>query len=157
MKTKHDHNPADKPRDDDNLEKLIEDLASDDRRFSNSVGAAIAWRLLKILDRDHPMWRQKKNEHHETPFSLIELMRRCVTKERRRYEHLPTDITAYSWLALADRFENAYDHALESESWDEGTLCDWYIESVVGEHPVQWTKEHIEELLKDFYVIKRRW
>jgi len=157
MKTKHDHNPADKPRDDDNLEKLIEDLSGDDRRFSSKVGAAIAWRLTKILDRDHPMWRQKKNEHHETPFSLIELMRSRVTKEQRRYEHLPTDITAYSWLALADRFENAYDRALESESWDRATLTDWFINSVVGRTGAEWTEEQIEELLKDFYVIKRRW
>ena len=39
-------------------------------------------------------------------------------------------------------------------AYDMGTLVDWYISSVGNEPPV-WTKEHLEELLNDFYVIPK--
>ena len=38
---------------------------------------------------------------------------------------------------------------------DRGTLVDWYINSVSGDDTPVWTEEHIDELLKDFYVIPK--
>lgn len=42
------------------------------------------------------------------------------------------------------------------DAYDNGTLTDWYITSLVNpEKPPVWTEEHIEELLDDFYVIPK--
>ena len=50
---------------------------------------------------------------------------------------------------------HVYDEfKLESKAWDEGIVNDWYIASVFDDPPV-WTDEHISELCKDFYLIKK--
>lgn len=41
-----------------------------------------------------------------------------------------------------------------ADSYDIGTLEDWYISSTDGSAPV-WTEDHLEELLNDFYVIPK--
>ena len=43
---------------------------------------------------------------------------------------------------------------IEKLSVNEGYLIDWYITSVDGNPPI-WTKEHIRELFKDFYLIPK--
>lgn len=40
------------------------------------------------------------------------------------------------------------------DAYSAGTLTDWYISSVDDSEPV-WTDAHIEELVRDFYVIPR--
>ena len=40
-------------------------------------------------------------------------------------------------------------------AYDIGTLEDWYISSVSQDDAPVWTEEHLEELLKDFYVIPK--
>ena len=42
--------------------------------------------------------------------------------------------------------ENAYDY---------GTLEDWFINSVSDTDKPIWTKEHLKELINDFYVIPK--
>ena len=41
------------------------------------------------------------------------------------------------------------------EPMDNGTLTDWYINSIDNTVEPIWTDEHIEELLNDFYVIPK--
>lgn len=43
---------------------------------------------------------------------------------------------------------------VEATAYDYGTLTDWLISSVGPEPPV-WTEQHIEELMKDFYVVPK--
>ena len=40
-------------------------------------------------------------------------------------------------------------------AYDIGTFDDWYINSVSQDNAPVWTEEHLEELLKDFYVIPK--
>lgn len=42
----------------------------------------------------------------------------------------------------------------KNAAYDYATLDSWYIASVTNGTPV-WTEEHLEELLKDFYVIPK--
>ena len=41
------------------------------------------------------------------------------------------------------------------EAYDYATLACWYQNSIDETHPPIWTDEHLEELLKDFYVIPK--
>lgn len=34
-------------------------------------------------------------------------------------------------------------------------LKDWYLNSIDSTKPPVWTEEHLEELIKDFYLIKK--
>lgn len=42
-----------------------------------------------------------------------------------------------------------------NNAWGEGTLQDWYMNSIDNTIPPIWTEEHISELCNDFYVIPR--
>ena len=58
---------------------------------------------------------------------------------------------------VADAFEqgkaDGYNELL-SKAWDETTIKQWFIDSVDGNEP-KWTDAHIEELCKDFILIKK--
>ncbi len=41
------------------------------------------------------------------------------------------------------------------EAWDEGTLQDWYLNSIDNTEPPIWTEEHISKLCNDFIVIHK--
>lgn len=48
------------------------------------------------------------------------------------------------------------DEQFYKQCVDEGFLYEWYIKSVFPKDATPiWTEEHIEELLKDFYVIPK--
>lgn len=44
---------------------------------------------------------------------------------------------------------------LEKESHDAGDLEEWYIASVVETDPPVWTREHLEELVQDYWLIAK--
>lgn len=46
------------------------------------------------------------------------------------------------------------EYLLKADAYDFGTLVDWYIHSVMDDPPY-WTEDHLDELLKDFYVIPK--
>lgn len=41
------------------------------------------------------------------------------------------------------------------DAWDEGTLQDWYINSIDNTISPIWTEEHISELCNDFIIIPK--
>lgn len=41
------------------------------------------------------------------------------------------------------------------DAWGEGTLQDWYLNSIENATPPVWTEEHIAELCNDFIVIPK--
>ena len=46
-------------------------------------------------------------------------------------------------------------NTVESLSWKEGTVNDWYIKSCYPDDTPVWTDEHIEEVCRDFYLIPK--
>ena len=60
---------------------------------------------------------------------------------------------------LKDKLNEAEKEIAKSfsieDAWDEGTVQNWYIDSVSGDDAPVWTEAHISELCNDFWLIKK--
>lgn len=55
---------------------------------------------------------------------------------------------------MIDMFVKGAKYMLE-QAWGYGTLSDWYQASIDNTIPPIWTDEHLDEIFKDFYLIKK--
>lgn len=56
---------------------------------------------------------------------------------------------------LESYYEKMSNPPLKFEEWNEAAIQDWYINSVSEDDEPIWTEKHIEELCKDFRLIKK--
>ena len=59
---------------------------------------------------------------------------------------------------VVDAFEQGKaegNNELLAKAWSRATITDWYINSVSSRDEPIWTDVHIEELCKDFILIKK--
>ena len=73
-------------------------------------------------------------------------------------DDLARDLRDYAnRLHDANYMERLAEHRkfLDETAHDEGDLAQWYIDSVIPTDKPVWTKEHLEELVQDYWMIPK--
>lgn len=102
----------------------------------------------------------------ESVLDVADQMHKTANALQEAWE-LPTNYTldefARDLRAYANRVQDAHymekldahRRFLDKETHDEGDLAEWYIHSVSQDDPPVWTKEHLKELVQDYWLIPR--
>lgn len=109
---------------------------------------------------------ERKTELHEALDKLAEhldsVSETLTDVEKAAIEYSAANPSEYK-NGMYDRFDLNYafeagaawqKQQLLNSAWDEASLKQWYIANVDANPPV-WTDEHIEELCKDFILVKK--